>query len=485
MNAALLGVATYFVLGVGGFIVPKPRLTSFLALAAGAVSFVGWLPGFPTGYLGIGDWAIPWLGDSLAASFWGLALFLHLVLLLGQDHPRHFYPLLTLLIGTTLSAVLSQDLFNLYVALELTSLIAFLLVGIEGKPVQVWASLKYLILTSCGMTLYLLGVGFVYGELGTLSLVEIAELGVGLGDRGLTLGVGLLLAGAAAKGGVFLYALWLPLAHGYAPAPVSALLSGLVVKMGIVTLARISTAFPVSEVLLGLGLVTGLLGAVHALWEPRLKVFLAFSTTSQLGYLLLGFGLGAWKGALFYAVAHGLFKGLLFLAAGRAEKEGGSHLTARLPGKLSGETRALLALGTLAIVGFPPLAGYAAKGLLAAGSPPWGQWALTALALATASYFAKLLPLFVSGGPWPRTPYLPGWLLGAAVVGTGLWGLLALPEMRAPAQVLFGVGIPLMGVMAHRVLVRLRGRLPRWGLDEAFTALLLAGAGLALWLLLR
>jgi len=206
---------------------------------------------------------------------------------------------------------------------------------------------------------------------------------------------------------------------------------------------------------------------------------------SQLGYLLLGFGFGNWAGALAYAVAHGLFKGLLFLAAGRAEKEGGSHLISRLAGKLSGETRALLALGTLAIVGFPPLAGYTAKGLLATGAPPWGKWALTALALATAAYFARLLPLLRGGGPWPRMRYLPGWLLGAAVVGTGLWGLVALPGLRAPAQVLLGIGIPLAGIMVQRLLAHLPVRLPQWGLDEAFTALLLAGSGLALWLLLR
>ncbi len=485
MNAALLGVAAYFVLGVLGFILPRPRLASALALTAGTISFACWLPGFPTGYLGIGDWAIPWLGDTLAASFWGLGLFLHFVLLLGRDHPRHFYPLLTLLIGTTLSAVLSQDLFNLYVSLELTSLIAFLLVGIEGKPAQIWASLKYLILTSCGMVIYLLGVGFVYGTLGTLSLVEIAGLGVGLGDRALTLGVGLLLVGAAAKGGVFLYSLWLPLAHGYASAPVSALLSGLVVKMGIVVLARISAAFPVSEVLALLGLVTGFSGLAHALWEKRIKVFLAHHTMSQLGYLLLGFSFGSWAGALAYAVAHGLFKGLLFLAAGRAEKEGGSHLISRLAGKLSGETRALLALGTLAIVGLPPLAGYAAKGLLAAGAPLWGKWALTLLSLGTAASFAKLLQLLLGGGPLAETHCLPGWLLGTAVVGTGLWGFVAWPETRAPAQVLLSLGIPLVGIVVQRVLVRLPVRLPRWRLDEAFMALVLAGAGLALWLLLR
>jgi len=206
---------------------------------------------------------------------------------------------------------------------------------------------------------------------------------------------------------------------------------------------------------------------------------------SQLGYLLLGFGFGNWAGALAYAVAHGLFKGLLFLAAGRAEKEGGSHLISRLPGKLSGETRALLAIGTLAIVGFPPLAGYAAKGLLAAGAPPWGKWALTFLSLGTAASFAKLLQLLLVGGPPAKTHYLPGWLLGAVVVGTGLGGLVALPGLRAPAQVLFGIGIPLAGIMVQRLLAHLPVRLPQWGLDGAFSALLLAGSGLALWLLLR
>jgi len=149
MTAALLGVLGYFGFGIICFLIPRARFLSALALVCGTISFAVWAPGFPRGHLGLGDWAIPWEGDALAAAFWGLSLFLHAVLLLEEvGKPRHFYALLTLLFGTVLSLVLSRDLFNLYVSLELTSLIAFLLVGLEGRAAQVWASLKYLILTS-------------------------------------------------------------------------------------------------------------------------------------------------------------------------------------------------------------------------------------------------------------------------------------------------------------------------------------------------
>ncbi|MGY4707177.1 complex I subunit 5 family protein [Candidatus Bipolaricaulota sp. J31] len=482
MTFALIGVAGYLVLGIVGFLVPRARLLSALALAVGVASFLGWLPGFPPGYLGLGDWAITWQGDLLAVAFWGLSLFLHGVLLLSPGRwPNHYYALLTLLVGTVLSLVLSQDLFNLYVCLELTSLIAFLLVGIEGRPAQVWASLKYLILTSCGMILYLLGVGFVYAETGTLSLPALASAERGLP---LSLGVGLLLAGAAAKGGVFLYGLWLPVAHGYAPAPVSALLSGLVVKMGVVAAARIAVPFGAELVLVALGLVTGALGILHALFEDRLKVLLAYSTMSQLGYILLGFGWGAWEGAIAYAVAHGLFKALLFLSAGRAEAEGGSHRISLLTGRLSFATRFGLGLGALAIAGLPPLVGYAAKGIISAAAPPWGKWALVVLSLGTAAAFSKFVPLVTRGPKGERlSPDLA--LLGLAVVGTGVGLCVCKGGLLSPGLLFPGLGALSGGYLIYRLTQKISLRLPRWRLDEAFLALLLAGCVLLLWVLLR
>jgi multicomponent Na+:H+ antiporter subunit D len=484
MTPALMGVLGYLVLGVLGFLTTRARLLSGIALLVGVTSFSLWFPGFPPDHLGLGIWAIPWQGDPLAAAFWGLSLFLHLILLLSErGWPRHFYALLTLLVGTILSLVLSLDLFNLYVSLELTSLIAFLLVGIEGRPAQVWASLKYLILTSCGMILYLLGVGFVYAKTGTLSLLEISST-ISSGDLGLSLGVGLLVAGAAAKGGVFLLALWLPTAHGYAPSPVSALLSGLVVKMGIITLARLSTAFPIGNVLVAIGLVTGFLGVLHLFWEEDIKVFLAYSTMSQLGYILLGFGWEAWAGATAYGVAHGLFKALLFLAAGRAETEGRSRHISKLAGRLCTGTRLSLGVGTLAIVGLPPFIGYGAKGLLSSAAPPWGKWALFVLTLGTAASFTKLLPSIIRGKKAGMADG-PPLLLSAAIFGGGLFLLIREPALRSFPLLLSTVGAIIAGGIVSPLMRKLPVSLPRWRLDESFLAFLFSAALLALWFLVR
>ncbi len=481
MTAALIGVLGYLALGVLGFLTPRARLLGALALVVGTVSFALWLPGFPPMRLGLGGWAITWRGDLLAAAFWGLSLVLHLVLLVGErERPRHFYALSTLLVGTVLSLVLSLDLFNLYVGLELTSLIAFLLVGIEGRPAQVWASFKYLVLTSCGMILYLLGVGFVYAETGTLSLLELPATG----GAGLMVGIGLLVAGAAAKGGVFLYSLWLPTVYGYAPAPVTALLSGVVSKMGIVVLARLSAAVPIGDVLVALGLVTGFLGILHLLREEDLKVFLAYSTMSQLGYMLLGFGWGAWAGGIAYGVAHGLFKALLFLSAGRAEAEGGGRRIAGLAGKLSGWTRVSLALGVAAIVGLPPLAGYGAKGLISAAAPPWGKAVLLFLSLGTAAAFARVLPLLARGRPGGGADRaLP--LLGAALLAGGLSLMAREPRLLGYPALLSAIGIATAGAAAGWAIRGHAPRTPRWRLDEAFLALLFSTAGVVLWLLVR
>ena len=482
MTAALLGVLGYFGFGIICFLIPRARFLSALALVCGTISFAIWAPGFPRGHLGLGDWAIPWEGDALAAAFWGLSLFLHAVLLLEEvGKPRHFYALLTLLFGTVLSLVLSRDLFNLYVSLELTSLIAFLLVGLEGRAAQVWASLKYLILTSCGMILYLLGVGFIYARAGSLSLPALSAMPP---DTAIRLGVGLILAGAAAKGGVFLYAQWLPTAHGYAPSSVSAVLSGLVVKMGIVAMARIAGAYGAGDVLVALGLITGFLGIYHAFWEKRIKVFLAYSTMSQLGYMLLGFGWGAWEGALAYAVAHGLFKPLLFLAAGRAEDEAGTHLIQGLAGKLMLSTRLGLGLGTVAIAGLPPLAGYAAKGLLFLNLPPWGKWALFALSVGTAASFSKLLPTIVRG----RKGWKPTWgqfTLGLVVVGGGVALCIGKASLLAPSSLISGLGAIAAGYVVFHLLRKLPLRPPHWRLDESLLALFLAGCALLFWVLLH
>ncbi len=483
MIYAVGGVVIYLVLGAGGFLVRPRWLPGTLALLAGVASLALWAPGFSEGVLGGGRWGISVAGDSLALGMWALALVIHgAVLLHERTRPGPFHPLLTLLVGTCLAAALSRDLFNLYVTLELASLVSFLLVGYEGKPRAVWASLQYLILATVGMTLYLLGVGLVYGKLGTLSLSAIAALGPRLSDPAVGIGAGLLVAGAAIKSGVFLFGLWLPPAHGYAPTTVSVVLSAVVVKMGAVTLARLTEALPVGPALVVLGILTGFGGLLYALWERDLKVFLAFSTVSQLGYMLLGFGLGggAAFGAMLYAVAHGLFKGLLFLAAGEAVERVGRREIARLAGQLSVPVALALAVGTWAIVGLPPLAGFAAKGILAQDAPNWAKAVLFSLEVGTAASFAKLVPLF---RPQGTSPIGGLGFLAAAVVALGVGGLLVVPglfSLWAWGEAFLAAGI---GWGLYLGLRTLRPILPRFTFDRALGSLFV-GAVVATGILL-
>lgn len=485
MTPALAGVLAYLALGVAGRFGPG-RLCAALAILSGLASLALWAPGFPEVLLGGPPWGIALGGDTLALAVWCLIPVVHAAVVWHERRrDASFHSLVTLLMGTCLATVLSRDLFNLYVALELGSLLSFLLVAYEGKSRAVWASLRYLILAAVGMILYLFGVALVYGKLGTLSLSAIASLPPDLSDPALAVGVAFLLAGAAIKGGVFLFGLWLPPAHGYAPTGVSAVLSAVVVKMGVIALARLSEAFPVGGALVALGILTGVGGLVYALWERDLKVFLAFSTVSQLGYMLIGFGLGgpALRGAILYTVAHGLFKGLLFLAAGQAIEETEEREIAHLAGRLAWPTALGLAVGTWAIVGLPPLAGFAAKEALTADLPLPMKAVFVALSAGTVAAFAKLIPLV---RPGPRREASRGAVMAliVALVGFGLWGFVHRPQLLQPGNWAEAVGGALGGYGLYLLLRRVRPPLPRITLDRAVLVALLGTTALAAGILL-
>lgn len=479
MNAALAGTLAYFALGFLGIVFGKGRETAVLAILAGLVSLGLWAPGFPEEVVGGPPWGIAVVGDFWALGIWGLALFLHGAALLHvwpKDQLRH--ALITLLVGTSLAGGISRDLFNLYVVLELSSLLSVVLIAYEGRSAAVWAALRYLFLAGLGMTFYLFGLGLVYGRTGLLSLSALAQAETW--DTASRIGAGFLLAGAATKTGVFLLGLWLPKAHGRAPTEVSLLLSGLVVKVGVVAIARLAEAFSLGPVITALGILTGFGGILYALRETDLKMMLGHSTVSQLGYMLLGLGVGAWEGALVYAVAHGLFKGLLFLCAGEAVEKSGVRSITELSGKIPRPAAFGLALGSLAIIGLPPLAGFAAKGLLGLGQPFWVKAVLYAFSLGTAASFSKLLPLFRGrgGGKFGGIAFL-----SAGVLALGILGLFLFPELRglqAWGEAFFAAGL---GFGTYLILRERFPPLPKLSLDRAFLAALLASVILSAFVL--
>ncbi len=485
MTAALAGVLAYLALGVVG-ILGAGRLAALLAMAGSLVSLALWAPGFPPGLVGGGPWGIPLAGDTLALAFWSFAPLVHAVVWWHERHrPSTFHGLVTLLVGTCLATVLSRDLFNLYVLLDLGSLLSVVLISCDNRSRAVWAGLRYLFLSALGMVVYLLGVGLVYGELGTLSLLQVAALSPDLARGPLAVGAGLLVMGAAVKTGVFLFGLWLPPAHGRAPTGVSVILSAVVVKMGVVALARLAEAFAVGPILVALGLLTGLGGIIYALWESDLKVFLAFSTVSQLGYMLVGYGVGgeAAFGATLFLIAHGLYKGLLFLAAGQAVEERGEREIARLAGTLPWRVILGLAVGGWALVGLPPLAGFVAKGALAAGLTPLAKGAVGVLSVGTAAALVRLLPLL---RPRRIERGAEAGVVGLiiALSAFGVWGLFAIPALLNPWEWVMAAGTAVGGYALHRVLRRVRPSLPRLTLDRGMIAVLLGVLAIAAGILI-
>jgi len=441
--------------------------------------------------------------DSLALDFLLLTVLLEAAVLIylwrQRLHPT-FVLLLQFLIGAVMALVLSQDLFNIYVILELLTLVSFLLVAYDRRTFQIWASLKYLILASIGMSIFLIGVAIVYANVGSLGF---AEIGVVVADNPqagwIPLAAALLTAGVAVKAGILIFSLWLPDAHSAAPAAISAFLSALVIKMGVVVLIRLAHVFPLGPTLKILGTITGIGGAIYAMSSRDLKRMLAFHTLSQIGYLLIGMSVpeyGAESGVLAYAMAHGSFKALLFLAAGAAYDVVGStdigHLILerhRIPLR----TRSALLLGTLAIVGLPPFDGYIAKAPLLAATHDWtSQIVLILLGIGTAASFAKLIPLFK--GPYRRVGNDPAW---ESYVVLALPIILFLPIERA----LFGTAftLPVMswflavesivivavGWLVYRIHRRLRVRPSErlFRLEPAIFALMIGF--IAIYLVLR
>jgi formate hydrogenlyase subunit 3/multisubunit Na+/H+ antiporter MnhD subunit len=284
----------------------------------------------------------------------------------------------------------SGDLFNLYVALELLTFAAVPLACLEGRAETFAAALRYLLFALFGSIFYLLGAALLYGAFGTLDIALLAERVRPL--PAVTAAAALMTAGLLAKTALFPLHLWLPPAHANAPAPASAVLSGLVVKGSFFLTVRLwfyvlpaSPAFGFDAILGALGSAAVVFGSVLALRQPRLKLLIAYSTIAQIGYLFLIFPLGSglhvwtfdgWNGGLMQVLAHAFAKAAMFLAAGLLYESLGHDRIAEFSGaaRVMPLTFLTLGLGGLSLMGLPPSGGFAAKWLLLRASVASGQW---------------------------------------------------------------------------------------------------------------
>ena len=369
-----------------------------------------------------------------------------------------FWPL-WLLLWTALNALLlSADLFNLYVTLELLGLSAVALAALGGKTAAVEAALRYLLVGLLGSMAFLAGVGLIYTGYGTLDLATLTHA-VTPGPVSWA-ALSLMTAGLLLKAALFPLHFWLPPAHGSAPAPVSAALSALVVKAAFYLVLRLwlevfaGVVTAAAANLLGvLGAAAVLWGSWHALRAERLKLLAAYSTVAQLGYLFLFFPVlqtlppGAARdlalgGLVMLALSHGFAKAGLFLAIGVIQQRSGHDTIQELDGtaqRLPATTFAI-ALAGVALIGLPPSGAFLGKWQLLAGAIASGQW-LWAMVTAIGSLLAAAYVFRVLGHAFGHLHYpnhaltvareeWPALLLGATatlllgLAGAGLWDLL-------------------------------------------------------------
>jgi len=415
----------------------------------------------------VGGWGAP-LGINLYADGLSLVMLVMTALVaLGvsvyslsyfqASSSVYFWPIWLFLLAALNALFLSADIFNLYVTLEMIGLAAVALTALTGSKDALGGAMRYLLSTLLGSLFYLFGVALLYHA---YSSVDISLLAARIEPTALSWAAfGLICSGLALKTALFPLHFWLPPAHASAPAPVSAILSALVVKASFYILLRLWLELfspfgaGVAEFLGILGAAAILWGSLQALRQARLKLLIAYSTVAQIGYLFLAFPLSiaaassAWRAAIYMAFAHGLAKAAMFLAAGNIMKFGGhdritelDRVVQRLP-----ITAIAFGLAGVSIIGLPPSGGFLGKWLLLEAALKQQRWDLVTVIIlggfiAAAYVFRVLGYSFTQNedSAKPKTvPVTMEWVALALAVGAVLLGFFA-PQVLS----LLGPGAP-------------------------------------------
>ncbi|MBC8208007.1 MAG: oxidoreductase [Desulfobulbaceae bacterium] len=385
-----------------------------------------------------------------------------------ERQERFFWPLWLMLLAALNGLFLSGDIFNIYVTLELLSISAVALAALSGKPVAQLASFRYLLASLLGSLSYLLGIFFIYRSHGVLDLGLLRAV-VEPGSS-MTAGLVLMSCGLLLKSAAFPLHFWLPPAHANALAPVSAILSGLVIKGSLYLLFRFwfdtfaSLISPAALNVIGmLGILAVFWGGILALLQQRLKLLVAYSTVSQVGYFLIAFPLAyhdatlsVWTAFLFMILAHGCAKVAMFMAAGTMYLHSGHDRMRDLHGIRLVMPLTVFAYGMAGVnlMGLPPSGGFVGKWLLLTGAFDDGQWwwsvAIMAGGLLAAAYvFRVMSPLFQApvgasifdGRPTPALLEWPPLVLSLIALLLGLFapGIMALLTANGGAVISGGL----------------------------------------------
>jgi multicomponent Na+:H+ antiporter subunit D len=436
--------------------------------AAAALASLGDVLAHGTRRYAVGGWPPPWGIEVVIDPLSGfvatvISTVSALALLAGGAGVRAlftrlepvYYALALLLLTGLLGMVVSGDLFNVFVFLEVASIASYALVAAAGGPALA-AAFRYVVLGTVGASFYLLGVGFLYAATGTLNMADLAQRVGGLsGSPLLGGGLAFLVIGLAIKMGLFPFHGWLPDAYMRAAPPAAALMAPVATKAAVYVLARAvlyvvrPEGLPAGPFLAWAGGAAILAGGVLALRQVDARRLLAYSSVSQMGYIALGIGLAnrtALAGAYLHVLNHALMKGALFVAlAGAALQGRGMGLPALRLGRRMPVTAACTVVAALSMVGIPPAGGFFSKwylleGALAAREPLLAAAILVGTLLA-AGYMYRLTEAVWFGEPAPEgspTEAPPALLaalvlLALLIVGAGLGNAALVAGILGPA----------------------------------------------------
>ena len=411
----------------------------------------------------MGGWQPPF---GIAMVLDGLSAFMlitvnlvaFLVVLFSIDYMERFtakwqfYALLLLMLAGMNGVVVTGDLFNLFVFLEVAAIASYALVAFGTERHELEAAFKYAVMGSLGSLLILFGIALLYGASSTLNMADMARRLPATGARHLPALVGaLFLMGFGLKAAAVPFHAWLPDAHPAAPAPISAMLSGVLIKsLGVYALCRIffnvlGFTPRIASALMCLGTLSMVIGVLLAVGQWDLKRLLAYHSISQIGYVLLGIGLGTplgIAGGLLHLFNHSIFKSLLFLDSGAVEYATGTRDLQKMGGlaKRMPVTGSTTFIASMAIAGIPPFNGFWSKLIIIAAAVQAGRyayafWAVIAGILTLASFtkvlrYAFLGPLKNGAKPIVEVPVLMRIPLVALAILCVAGGLLLLPEFE-------------------------------------------------------
>ena len=314
-----------------------------------------------------------------------LSVFYSISYISRYTSENYFYALFCLMIAGMNGVVLSGDIFNIFVFLEISAISSYALVAFGVERNELEATFKYQVLGGIASFLILIGIAFIYWEAKTLNIADIRNVFSTGYDRKYYLLIQiLLLSGFGLKAAIIPFHAWLPDAHSSAPSPISAMLSGVLIKaVGIYVIIRLFfNMFEISEgmavLITTLGTLSMVIGVFLAIGQWDIKRLLAYHSISQMGYVVLSVGIGmilisrgvrteiaalAIAGGIFHLINHAAFKGLLFLNAGAIEYSTGTRNLQEMGGlsKSMPVTSATSLVASLSISGIPPFNGFFSK----------------------------------------------------------------------------------------------------------------------------